>query len=435
MKHRLLIPDPYTPQSYDVINQLRDTCEYCVATIPFLGKRSALFCFSAYSRFVNKRYHINHPRDATMMEVAYSDECREEERSYVDQIIALCEKERIDLVYPTDDYEVLLLSKYKRLFEERSIELPVNKFQTLVQLFDKQKAIAFVSAAGVSCPGSWVLDEACIRQISEETFRERKIIKPRFSSAARGVYVVHSQKEFDAWFKKNGSTASCNVLQEYIPGNTMLYYRMYFDSQGVCVHSSCAQALRPEMLVYQSRGLLLENIRAPECITPLECFFQKLDYRGYVHAQFKIDQRTGKPIFLETNPRISRGTWTEMYSGINGPQLSRELLQGIRTNIVSSALEGPAYVFVWPIQDLIILFDVLAKKAVRRLGRMFFYGDSETCDIIPSVSSIVLHYQTIYFKRKKKYNFFVKNFLCDPIAGLFYWSSFLYTYTKSFKSR
>jgi predicted ATP-grasp superfamily ATP-dependent carboligase len=431
---RLLITDPFTPQSYDIVWQLRDEYEYCAAVIPSFGKISSFFCFSAWSRLIKKRHRLVSDRMIPMIEIAYGNKHEDKERFYIDEILRICDEDRINLIYPTDDSEVLLLSKYKYLFAERNILLPVNNFQTLVNLFDKQKVIEHAIEAGILCPATNILNQVSIQRIKRNDFDKFKIIKPRFGNSARGVSLISNKREFEQWLSKYRDAAEEYIMQDFVPGNTMIYYRCYFDKNGICVHSSCAESRRPEMLAFQSRGLFLENIDITEALKPVSRILKKLKYIGYAHAQFKVDQRSSNPVFLEINPRISRGTWTEEFSGINGPRISlilhnRSELQPVISNTKDS------YVFVWPVQDIIILLDVIMKKIVQKVSTIFFRNKTARYDIIPSVATIWRHYRGLYSQRGKKYNAFIRNFFYDPTVALLYWFSFMYTHTKSFKTR
>jgi len=434
VKRRLLITDPFTPQSYDVMMQLRDQCARCVVTIPPVGKVPRIFCFSAASRFVTKRYVLpaHSTKRAPLYTLAYETNYAEEkyEKQYINYLLDICNKEDITLIYPTDDYEVLLLAKYQNVFKERNISMPVNSFDVLVQLFDKYTTVRLAKEIGIACPTTDVLSHENVGMFEKDNYRTPRIIKPRFSSAARGVCIINDKNDFVRWVTTHRETLSHHIIQEYIPGDTMVYYRVYCNSGGTCVYASCAQCRRPELLIHQSRGIMLEQCAASRDIITIEAVFKKLNYVGYAHAQFKVNSLTGRPECMEINPRISRGTWTEAYAGINGPLLSLMLHEHSAATVTPHA-QVSAYIFMWPGQDIIIFLWTMCRIFMRWIRTILFHHSSKRYVTIPSCKAMVMHYYSVYFKHKKKYSWFFRMSLCDPVVSLYAWISFVYTYTKS----
>ena len=158
---RLLITDPFTPQSYDILLSLKDICNHIVVMVSPLGLFPRLFSFTANSRVVTKcvpsQYYYRIPIDALVN--PEDGGINGDEQNYIDEILAVCKAEKINLIYPSDDFEILLLSKYKKVFYDQGIEIPVNTFETLKQLFDKASVINLARHYQIPHPYTVRMDE------------------------------------------------------------------------------------------------------------------------------------------------------------------------------------------------------------------------------------------------------------------------------------
>ncbi|MFH2144431.1 MAG: ATP-grasp domain-containing protein [Candidatus Omnitrophota bacterium] len=433
INRRLLITDPYTPQSYDLILALKPICKKIIVAMPYLGRFSRIFCFAANSRYVSRVYHLR-SEVLTMEEMALdenSEKTINKEKAYYDEVSNICEKENIDLIYPTNDSEVLFFAKYKEKFKQKGVTIPVNNYEVLKRIMDKFNIIRLAEKEAIPCPKTYLVSELNIRK--EDLFRAPKIIKPRFANASRGICLINNQDEFEKWLSPHKDEAYKFIIQEYIPGNTIVYYRVYMKKEGEPLITSCVACQRPEMILHQSCGLIMEKEKAPGFWKNIVTLFSNQKYTGYAHAQLKLDQRDGIPKLMEINPRISRGTWAETKLGLNGPMTSMFLLDG-KNDIRLQVKDNSSIIFVWPMQDLFIFvffFGAYIKEIIFNKMR----GRKEQIRRMPAVQEMLKHYSDIYLSRKKHKitsNYF-SNFFKDPKVSLSYWISFCYSLKRMFR--
>jgi len=431
MKKRLLVTDPFTPQSYDILLSLKDICEHIVVMVPPLGIFPRLFSFTANSKVVNKcvssRYYYRIPIDELVNPVYGANNC--DEQKHVDEILAVCKTEKINLIYPSDDFEILLLSKYKKVFYDQGIEVPINSFEILKQLFDKDSVINLARHYQIPHPSTVRMDEWRGSEDDMEPF----IIKPRFGSAARDIFTGSNMDSLMKWKCDHENNLTDYVFQNFIPGDTMYYFRVYLSRDGTLIHSSCSQCKRPEMIIHQSRGLLVQNCADPPCAGQIIQLFRELGYVGYAHAQLKLDFNDTVTKIIEINPRISRGTWTEHYSLINGPVLSLELFEGKKGH-VNQYIDRRDIFFVWPMQDFVILIWSLIRKIIQQIKRVLISSCRGDYGIMPTIRELLVHYSAIYLSHKKKVcDNYCKRFFKDPFVSITYWVSFCYALFKDSK--
>ena len=97
---RLLVTNTAAPQAYTVMRALRPYADILVATVS--GKRPLGVwptCSAAYSRLVDRRYRVPSP-ELDWHEGRVSPENTAREQAFIDAILDVCRRERIDTIFP-----------------------------------------------------------------------------------------------------------------------------------------------------------------------------------------------------------------------------------------------------------------------------------------------------------------------------------------------
>ena len=180
---RLLVTNTQTSQAYDIIRCLRPHADRIVATM------DRPHSFAAYSRFVDARYEIPTPNlDWQSGNIARNN--TEAEEKYFKALLEICEKERIDVVYPSRDPDVFVCAKNKRTLNELGILTPAPELNVLLGALDKGKTIELAQKVGFPCPqtveGYIGMDISSVR----DAFGPPWIIKPRTSAGSTGMAIV-----------------------------------------------------------------------------------------------------------------------------------------------------------------------------------------------------------------------------------------------------
>jgi len=403
--------------------------------VPDLGKFSRIVAFAANSRKVDKIYKIKN-KNLFMLDVVFNEESAvlTREKAYVDQILEICKLENINLIYPSGDDELLVLAKYKEEFEKKGIFLPVNSFEVLKNLMDKFNIIKLALKEGIPCPETYLANDPILKEKEDGWFKTVKIIKPRFGSASRSIAFIKDADGYKDWILRYGKEADRFILQDFIPGDTMVYCRVYLRKNGELFYSSCAKCQRPEMMIHQGCGLILEYNPPPEFSRNITALFRNQGYVGYGHAQLKVDRNTGIAKLIEINTRISRGTWSEVALGVDSPKTvlalyKNEHLEGQKIK------EASRIIFVWPFQDWAIFSAYTIFLILRKVRKLSGEDNSKNTKSFPGFKEMLRHYKHIYCNKDKKIipdNYF-RNFFLDPLVVCSYIIFFNYRIFKEFK--
>jgi hypothetical protein len=411
---KLLIPDPFSPQSYDILKILSLQFKKISVLIPKNPWYSFLFCPTALSNRVAQYYRFSLPPEINALSLALrTQKVKPLARKYAEKVLDICRREQISLIYPSSDDFVLFFSLFKKLFERENIEVAVGDFSLLCELMDKLRSIELASQAGLAVPLTCLASE-----VNWQKFPA--LIKPRFGCAGEGQYLILSPKSLDIW-RKNNRNLGDFVLQEFIPGNRIIYLRFYMDIQGRICAVSCAENQRPLLKLHQTRALLLHSIPLPKSIIArAKTMLSRLGYSGYCHIQLKVDQSSQIEKVIEVNTRISRGTWSEYSLAFNPVQLSRKLISGDFKGKESFRRgDKIGTLYLWPLQDFMVLVFLFFQWLLKLIESLL--GIKAAGVNLPSPRSMARHYRETYLSLKpKRLDNYSRCLWFDPFPALFY---------------
>jgi carbamoyl-phosphate synthase large subunit len=142
---------------------------------------------------------------------------------FPDQLLAICRDRGVDLVVPTIDTELSVLSHSAGRFRARGIEISVPSPEVVSLSRDKLRTAQFLARQGMAAPRSAALAEAIMEPTS---WRWPLIVRPRGGSSSIGVHVVRSPEELVGL----GLPADC-FAQELVRGQEYTV-NLFFDRAG-----------------------------------------------------------------------------------------------------------------------------------------------------------------------------------------------------------
>jgi carbamoyl-phosphate synthase large subunit len=150
------------------------------------------------------------------------------EPDYVDVLFDLARREKIGLLIPLIDLDLLPLARAKERFAAAGCTVVVTSAETVAICRDKQQSFRHLRAAGIDTPTTWTY---------EELLREKRrtlpyFVKPRSGSAGAGLHLVET--EYD--FQQIPRWVDDPIIQEYVRGDeyTLDVYAG-FDGRPACV--------------------------------------------------------------------------------------------------------------------------------------------------------------------------------------------------------
>ena len=418
---RLLVTNTHAPQAFAIIRALRPHSERIVSVNGDTGLRSAL-AHGAHSRLVDRRYRVPSPEgDWTAGRV--TEENTPAEAAFVDAVSRICQQERIDVIYPSWDPYVSVLSKNRAHFEQLGITIPVPAFSTVLMALDKQRTIEAAQSVGFPCPRTYLYEST--EQLREIEEREGfpLVLKPRFTSGGRGMVIVNSRGELDAALPGILETHGAPLVQEYIPGGNRTSVQLVLDKQGAVVFAF--HKLRHRTFKRTARlATVSESARPDERVLQSAALLQKLGWWGAMGIETIRDPRDGLDKLMEVNPRFPRQLWNRTELGINEPLLCVKIAGG---EAVKPVTEYPVGVlFVSPVED-VQLFALQLYDRLWSVLREQFIGRTTLDGSIPSLSfpeQCQSFFGTYRSQKRKVWDPYFRYFFEDPVTSLLWWGQF-----------
>ena len=115
---------------------------------------------------------------------------RIDDPNYLDAILDICRKEKINAVTTLIDPEIELLAKNRARFEEIGVEVLAPYAETAELCFDKFKMYQYLTAHGVPTPDTWGDYSAAMAAIESGSLAFPVFVKPRTGSGSVGARKV-----------------------------------------------------------------------------------------------------------------------------------------------------------------------------------------------------------------------------------------------------
>jgi biotin carboxylase len=344
-------------------------------------------------------------------------------------VLSVCERERIDTIYPTLDPWVYVFSKNKKVFEERGILIPIPDYETVIKPLDKYRTVLCAQESGFPAPRTHLLEtEADIVRATSE-LAPPWVIKYRFTVGGRGLEVIDNVETLRDKFRAAQQQSNALMIQEYIPGKRVQNFYLVIDRNGRTLSAFAPKALRVSGRVNRS-SVAVSQSGPPHPLTDQALdLIRHMGWWGGATVQTKVDARDDRPKLMEVNPRLGANLWYRTELGINEPLICLKIARG---EAVESLADYPhGYLLLKPIEDFSDLFLQLLDLGIFRT-RSLLLGKQSIDTLTPpdSFSEIMGAYRSQYFgKAKRRFSPHFRYALEDPLPALIWTSKVLQSRT------
>lgn len=223
------------------------------------------------------------------------------DEKFIPEIAELCNKLQINLLVPGVDEELLPLCLSRETGNIPEIFAPSADFVSL--MLDKLKCLESIKLMGLSAPKTLPIDQA-----AEIDFP--LIVKPRRGRGSRGVRVLNSTAEIEAYKTLYQLDSQSLIAQEFVHG----------VEYTVCVAGNKKghlMAIVPVKVIYKKGITIRAKIENdPRIIDYARQFQETFKVSGVYNIQCMLN-REGKVLPFEVNPRISTTFCLAIASGFD----------------------------------------------------------------------------------------------------------------------
>lgn len=238
---------------------------------------------------------------------------------YIPDLLRIVKNNKIDLLVPTIDTELLKLAENREKFEKLGCRVLISSPDIVSICQDKRKTFRFLSKNGFSTPDTISIAKA----LKDKKLKLPRFLKPWDGSASRGNKIVKNRKELEFFGKR---IPNC-IVQEFISGHeyTCDVY-VDFDMKVRCVVPRKRLEVRGGEV---SKG---QTVKDPIVMQAAKDLVETLGAGPGVITIQLIANGCGLK-FIEINPRFGGGAPLGIKAGANYPKWLLSEMIGIKPRI------------------------------------------------------------------------------------------------------
>lgn len=277
------------------------------------------------------------------------------ESNYIPEMLRICKKEKIRIIIPGSDEEVMAISKAKDVFDNEGVACAVDNEENVSLVTDRWKLYNHLSSNGITMPRYKLVQkfEDVARIVDYFEYPKMKfVVKPRRSRGARNVWVIGedrestSLKDFRYYFNKVNANRADYVAMEFLPGPAYDVDVISNEGKPICIIPR--RRIWKNKLSASSEGCLIErNTR----LIQLASRIAKLLNLNYAYDFDCGSFSDSAYAIYEINPRISGAVTASLGAGVNVPAMLVKMLTGVKLPKINIKFN----VAMFPVADMIFL--------------------------------------------------------------------------------
>jgi len=252
---------------------------------------------------------------------------------YIDCIIDICKRNKVDAIICLNDLELPILAAYKARFEAIGVLPIVSKQEVIDICFDKYLTAKYVESIGLKTPKTFTnLDEAKAA-LSAGNLKFPLVLKPRWGSGSIGIEFVNDMEELDEVYAMLLKKVKKSILATASQGNEYILIQQKIDGQeygmdvmndfmgnnrGVSVKKKLAMRAGET-----DKAQTVDNAKIRQIGKTLG---ENLKHIGNLDVD--VFEKDGEYYVLELNPRFGGGFPFSYEAGVNFPKAIIEWLKG-----------------------------------------------------------------------------------------------------------
>ena len=263
--------------------------------------------------------------------LAYCDEARKvcgmRDPGYIDELLRISIEDRIDLIIPTIDTDLLVLAENRDRFKAAGIRVLISSADKIRICRDKNYTSQFFLDCALKAP-------LPVNRVEDYRGGYPAFIKPKDGSSSVNAYKVENEEKLHFY----ASQVPDYIIQPFVSGREFTI-DIFCDFDG-----------KPLSIVPRERL----QIRAGEVIKTKICLDRKMIKEaericesflpcGPLTVQLIRDDVTGEDWFIEINPRYGGGAPLSMKAGARSAEAILKLLSGEKPECAQPIEDGAVY--------------------------------------------------------------------------------------------
>ncbi len=257
------------------------------------------------------------------------------EKSYIETLLSICKKHKIDAIISLNDLELPILSENKDKFLEVNTKVLVSNPEVIDIAFDKWKTVEFLRKNNLKTPKTYLTLSEVKEAIKNNELLYPVVVKPRWGSASIAVDFAYNEEELELVYKLQLLKVKRSILakasNEDIEKSILIQEKIKGKEYGIDILNDFNQNY------YKTFGREKLSMRSGETDKAVSVIDEKLESIGKVIGEnLKHIGNLDCDVFfdgtdyyvLELNPRFGGGYPFSHEAGINTPAIYFSWLNG-----------------------------------------------------------------------------------------------------------
>lgn len=238
--------------------------------------------------------------------------CSMRDPHYIQQLVDICVEDKIDLVLPTIDTDLLVLSQNVTAFEAVGTKVLISKPDKILVCRDKNNTGDFFVSCGLKAP------KTC-NNYKEYDGAFPCFIKPKDGSSSINAFKVEDEEELAVY----AGQVEDYIIQPFVSGREFTI-DIFCDFDGNPVYITPRERLQVRAGEVLKTQIFMDNTMIEEAKKLCKAFKPC----GPMTVQLIQDMNTGENYYIEINPRYGGGAPLSMKSGARSAEALLRLLCG-----------------------------------------------------------------------------------------------------------
>ncbi len=246
---------------------------------------------------------------------------------YIDNLLDICKKDKIDLLIPTIDTDLLVLSRNKEKFEEIGTRVMISEPDKVLICRDKNNTSQFFVDCGLAAPMP-------VNDVERYVGGFPAFIKPKDGSSSINAFKVEDKEELLMYSQQ----VEDYIIQPFISGKEYtIDIFCDFDGKPISIIP------RERMQVRAGEVLKTQIFMDETMIKEAKALCSAFKPCGPITVQLIQDEKTGVNYYIEINPRYGGGAPLSMKAGARSAEYILRLLSGEEVKEPEHISDGAIY--------------------------------------------------------------------------------------------
>ena len=253
--------------------------------------------------------------------------CGMRDENYISELVSICEQDRIDLVIPTIDTDLLILSENISCFEAVGTKVLISKPEMIRICRDKNLTSQFFVDCGLKAPMP-------VNEYTEYAGGFPAFIKPKDGSSSINAFKIENKENL----RQYANQINNYIIQPFVSG-TEYTIDIFCDFQGVPI----SIVPRERMAVRSGEVLKTQICMDEEMIRETRALIERFKPCGPMTVQCIREKTSGEDYYIEINPRFGGGAPLSMKAGARSAEAILKLLSREPVAYASEIADGAIY--------------------------------------------------------------------------------------------